>query len=132
MTTDGAAHAVRSMAESQCDNAVRSGHWVGNIVQDILKAFTLRCVWDASESCKHYDIIVLNLATVDAQGVIISFLRRPCKHVLCPLGRNEWFIMVSKWEVVIHIGVGSDVVCSTTIGNARASMRGTDNRRFHA
>lgn len=29
---------------------------------------------------------------------------------------------------VIHIGVGSDVVCSTTIGNARASIRGMDNR----
>ena len=27
----------------------------------------------------------------------------------------------------IHIGVGSDVVCSTSIGNARASTRGTDN-----
>ena len=27
----------------------------------------------------------------------------------------------------IHIGVGSNVVCSTTIGNARASIRGTDN-----
>ena len=28
----------------------------------------------------------------------------------------------------IHIGVGSDVVCSTTIGSARASVCGTDNR----
>ena len=27
-----------------------------------------------------------------------------------------------------HIGVGSNVVCSTTIGNARASTRGIDNR----
>ncbi|MBR0275625.1 MAG: UpxY family transcription antiterminator, partial [Prevotella sp.] len=27
----------------------------------------------------------------------------------------------------IHIGVGSNVVCSTAIGNARASTRGTDN-----
>ena len=27
----------------------------------------------------------------------------------------------------IHIGVGSDVVCSTIIGNARASVCGTDN-----
>ena len=33
---------------------------------------------------------------------------------------------------VVHIGVGSDVVCSTIIGNARASVRGADNRRFHA
>ncbi|GEM_PF-46008 len=28
----------------------------------------------------------------------------------------------------IHIGVGSDVVCSTSIGNARASVRGMGNR----
>ena len=35
-------------------------------------------------------------------------------------------------EMIIHIGVGSDVVCSTIIGNARASVCGTDNRRFHA
>ena len=27
-----------------------------------------------------------------------------------------------------HIGVGSNVVCSTTIGNARASIHGTDNK----
>ena len=27
----------------------------------------------------------------------------------------------------IHIGVGSDVVCFILIGNARASIRGTDN-----
>ena len=27
----------------------------------------------------------------------------------------------------IHIGVGSNVVCSTAIGNARASIRGMDN-----
>ena len=32
----------------------------------------------------------------------------------------------------IHIGVGSDVVCSTKMGNARASTRGTVNRKFHA
>ena len=28
---------------------------------------------------------------------------------------------------IIHIGVGSDVVCSTLIGNARASVRGMDD-----
>ena len=33
---------------------------------------------------------------------------------------------------IIHIGVGSNVVCSSGLGNARASTRGTDNRRFHA
>lgn len=39
---------------------------------DILKAFTWRLVWDELESSKLPYIIVLNLATVDAQGVIIS------------------------------------------------------------
>ena len=33
---------------------------------------------------------------------------------------------------IIHIGVGSNVVCSSGLGNARALVRGTDNRRFHA
>ena len=33
---------------------------------------------------------------------------------------------------VYHIGVGSDVVCSTGLGSARASMCGTDNRTTHA
>ena len=36
----------------------------------------------------------------------------------------------SPYGAYIHIGVGSNVVCSTTIGNARASIRGTDNRQF--
>lgn len=31
--------------------------------------------------------------------------------------------------VAFHIGVGSGVVCSTLIGNARASVRGTDDKR---
>lgn len=29
-----------------------------------------------------------------------------------------------------HISMGSNVVCSTTIGNARASEYGTDNKQF--
>ena len=32
----------------------------------------------------------------------------------------------------LHIGVGSNVVCSTGFGNARALVRGTDNRTTHA
>ena len=32
----------------------------------------------------------------------------------------------------IHIGVGSDVVCSILIGNARASICGTDSGTTHA
>lgn len=35
---------------------------------------------------------------------------------------------ITKGEVYIHIGVGSNVVCSTTMGNARASESGIDNR----
>ena len=34
----------------------------------------------------------------------------------------------SLYGCIFHIGVGSDVVCSTIIGNARASVRGIDNR----
>ena len=34
--------------------------------------------------------------------------------------------------VLYHIGVGSSVVCSTISGNAKASVRGTDDRQFHA
>ena len=34
----------------------------------------------------------------------------------------------SLYGTDFHIGVGSDVVCSTIIGNARASTRGMDNR----
>ena len=30
----------------------------------------------------------------------------------------------------IHIGVGSNVVCSTGLGNARASVRGTGSEQF--
>ena len=46
---------------------------------DIIKAFTWRSVWDSLESRKFKVIIVLNLATVDAPGVIISFL---CGYML--------------------------------------------------
>ena len=33
---------------------------------------------------------------------------------------------------IVHIGVGSNVVCSTGLGNARASVGGTDSRMIHA
>jgi len=35
----------------------------------------------------------------------------------------------SRGVMAIHIGVGSNVVCSTSIGNARASVRGTDDQQ---
>ena len=53
---------------------------------------------------------------VRAQGVSIPILYRYAK----------------AGAIYIHIGVGSDVVCSTTIGSARASDRGTDNRTARA
>ena len=57
----------------------------------------------------------MNLATVDAQGVIISQ----------PLVLLYYY--GNAFGVVNHIGVGSNVVCSTLIGSARASTRGMDN-----
>ena len=67
------------------------------------------------ETCRNsrklfHNIKVLNVATVDALGVIIS-IRGVSFH-----GKDY------------HIGVGSNVVCSTKIGNARASMCGMGNR----
>ena len=60
---------------SHNDKAVQSGHWVGKCSPDILKAFTWRCVWDESNLANSNP--VLNVATVDVPGVIISLLRRP-------------------------------------------------------
>ena len=40
MTTDEAACAVQSTVDSQCEEAMQCGQWVGSIVQDIIKAFT--------------------------------------------------------------------------------------------
>ena len=76
-------------------------------------------------------ISVLNVATVDVPGVIISTpMQFHASHRCTLLGMVYLcvFCMVS----VFHIGVGSNVVCSTEIGNARALVRGMDNRRFHA
>ena len=57
-------------------------------------------------------ILPARTISVRAQGVSIPIYSRYAK----------------AGTIYIHIGVGSDVVCSTTIGSARASMRGTDNR----
>ena len=115
-----------------------------------MKAFTRRCVWDESNFAT-YRILVLNLATVDVPDVIISLLWRPCKHGFYLFGHNilyrspksstsqkrnrqvclSVFAEVSatlRDGAIIHIGMGSDVVCSTKIGNVRALTRGTYNR----
>ena len=120
---------------------------------DIMKAFTRRCVWDESNFAT-YRILVLNLATEDVPDVIISLLWRPCKHGFYLFGHNIIVYYIGLQKVVqaksgiakfclsvfaevsatlrdgaiIHIGMGSDVVCSTKIGNVRALTRGTYNR----
>ena len=43
------------------------------------------------------------------------------------LGCSQMYY-IGLYGTDFHIGVGSDVVCSTIIGNARASTRGMDNR----
>ena len=71
---------------------------------------------------------VMNVATVDVPGVIISTPWRPCKHGLHPCRCCRVHYTGLLTVAVFHIGVGSDVVCSTGLGNARALMRGMDNR----
>ena len=46
----------------------------------------------------------------------------------CVLSGAVLCVIRSLYGHDFHIGVGSDVVCSTIIGNARASTRGIDNR----
>ena len=55
----------------------------------------------------------MNVATVDVPGVITSLLWKPCKHGLYLFGRSIIVYVGLLKEAIIHIGVGSDVVCST-------------------
>ena len=71
---------------------------------DIMKAFTRRCVWDESNLAT-YRILVLNLATVDVPGVIISLLWRPCKHGLYLFGHN----------IIVYIGLPKVVQAKSRI-----------------
>ena len=85
-----------------------------------MKAFTRRSVLDGLESRK-LPIVVMNMATVDDPGMIVCIVRIvSCRHWL-----QEGFPASS----IYHIGVGSRVARSTTMGNARASVRGTGNSR---
>ena len=126
MALGEAAYAVPSMAESHNDKAVQSWALGGKYSPDIMKAFTRRCVWDESKSSK-FQNHVLNVATVDVLSVIIS-----CKHELSVSGGNIIVYIGLQMVAVIHIGVGSDVVCSTWLGSGRASVRGTKTGRSHA
>lgn len=75
----------------------------------------------------NYWIVVWNLATVDVPGVtcitpLMYFDSMGCVYT--------FYARKGHHVVSYHIGVGSNVVCSTTIGNARASECGTGNRQF--
>ena len=61
-------------------------------------------------------------------GCDLSIPVEPCMHRLYPFGMQSNVLYRSLNGNDFHIGVGSDVVCSTIIGNARASTRGMDNR----
>ena len=102
---------------------------MGKCSPDILKAFT-NAVFETYRILQIQNP-VLNVATVDVPGVIISLLRRPVSTD-CTFSGTMIVYYGLLMEMIIHIGVGSDVVCSSGLGNARALVRGTDNRRFHA
>ena len=73
-----------------------------------------------------HSIKVLNLATVDAPGVIYPSAWFIDNHYCAILGAIGSCVYV-PCGYGYHIGVGSDVVCSTLIGSGRASVRGTGN-----
>ena len=101
-----AAYAVLSMAESHDDKAVQSGHWVGKIVQTYEGVYSTLC-FETHWNLANGSIIVSNKATVDVPGVIISLLRRPCKHELYLFGRNR----------IVYIGLPK--VAQTESGTAK-------------
>ena len=88
---------------------------------DILRRLLTLPFETRRNSRKAFQFTVLNKATVDVLG---------CDYI------TAFGVAVSLQQCLLgyiyHIGVGSNVVCSTTIGNARASMSGMDNGTFHA
>ena len=62
-------------------------------------------------------------ATVDALGMCNNHIPL-LVWVYCILQYAKYWYR----EKCIHIGVGFDVARSTTLGNAKASIRGTGNR----
>ena len=60
-------------------------------------------------------------------GVIISRPVEYCTYVYFSAYR---FQLLHVAAYIYHIGVGSNVVCSTVSGNAKASESGTDDERF--
>ena len=93
----------------------------------IMKAFTTHCL-RRSEIWKISHNSVLNLATVDVPvGMIIH----------TPMDSHD---CIPSWDMVFgvfvgylyHIGVGSDVVCSTELGIFQSLRTWNGQQRFHA
>ena len=74
-----------------------------------MKAFT-NALFKTYRNLANYGIVVLNLATVDAPGVIISQLRRlyitGCisiyDHVVCTY-LPAWIIIISAWALTLSV-----------------------------
>ena len=111
--------------------------WVGSEISKHKKAFTSALLQDTSNLANSNNWIlkkrilkieVLDDATVEVPGVFIS---RPASFLIrdnCTQTGAKLFVYTGLMRLMYnHIGVGSDVVCSTSIGNARASMCGIDN-----
>lgn len=108
---------------------ILSNGWA-NRIKTLDKAFTLRFVLGTSKLRKLLSVVT-NIATVDAPGYVYPYIpierRAHCiiLYVMRPLRSY-------KGKLYIHIGVGFVVARSTTLGNAKASKRGTGNRLVHA
>ena len=103
-----------------------------------MKAFTIRFVHDES-NLANSPIKVLNIATVDAPGMIfLSPLLAQAKPVESSCHSYNRRRTLSSFHTTA--ARGDDVSYRRGLlrclfnfeGNARASTRGTDNRRFHA
>ena len=81
---------------------------------------------------RNFSEIVRNLAAVDVQACVYNTIclglhranSSPKQRIVC-----LYVGMRDMYDVYIN-GVGSNVVCSTISGNAKASVRGTDNKQF--
>ena len=62
---------------------------MGKVVQRHKQRRLLDAVFETSCNLANHIIGVLKVATVDVPGVIISRLRRPCKHEFDLFGRNK-------------------------------------------
>ena len=105
----------------------------GKESQDIMEGVYFDALFETIRNLANLRIKVLNIATVDARGVIyITAFGVSCQPELYRSGTRGFYTYIIRCAktgaVYIHIGVGSDVVCSTLMGSARASDRGTDNR----